>query len=117
MGRDGRSDLPGPLAQWGVGRTGRIRLIAAGLANHAGRTFHPYQGNSRAVGVEVANNGTTEAWSGTVLLALIALNEELLRQFGLPIGRLFGHKEIAAPAGRGSDPHFLMGPSGLATTS
>src|SRR6185503_4879149 len=33
---NGRSDLPGPLAQLGLGRDGTYFVIAAGRANHAG---------------------------------------------------------------------------------
>ena len=32
----GRSDLPGPLAQLGLGRDGTYYVIAAGRSNHAG---------------------------------------------------------------------------------
>src|SRR4051794_26135385 len=34
---NGRSDLPGPLAQLGLGRDGTFYVVAAGRANHAGR--------------------------------------------------------------------------------
>ncbi len=34
--RVGRSDLPGPLAQFGTQRNGKVALIAHGRANHAG---------------------------------------------------------------------------------
>src|SRR5688572_30229760 len=34
--RDGRSDLPGPLSQLGLGRDGTYYVIAAGRCNHAG---------------------------------------------------------------------------------
>src|SRR6266852_5379520 len=34
---DGRSDLPGPLAQLGLGRDGSFYIIAAGRCNHAGK--------------------------------------------------------------------------------
>ena len=33
---NGRPDLPGPLAQLGLGRDGTYFVIAAGRANHAG---------------------------------------------------------------------------------
>ena len=33
----GRSDLPGPLCQLGLGRSGTYYVIASGKANHAGR--------------------------------------------------------------------------------
>jgi hypothetical protein len=33
---EGRSDLPGPLSQLGLGRDGTYYVIAAGRCNHAG---------------------------------------------------------------------------------
>lgn len=63
---EGRSDLPGPLAQVGVAYDGTVYVIAAGRANHAGRvgkrgaTGMPYgaDGNALALGDEVDTNGT-----------------------------------------------------------
>jgi hypothetical protein len=56
--RDGRSDLPGPLAQWGLGRSGDVWLIAAGRANHAGRGGRRgLVGNSSVWGIEAESTG------------------------------------------------------------
>ena len=105
--RDGRSDLPGPLAQFGVGRSGRILLIAAGLANHAGKTAHGWQQNSRCVGIESANKGTgAEKWPTASMAAQRALVEELGREFGFGTSRVVGHKEAAVPRGRKVDPAY-----------
>jgi len=107
--RDGRSDLPGPLAQFGVGRSGRILLIAAGLANHAGRTVHGWQQNSRCVGIESAHMGTSrEEWTTASMAAQRALVEELGREFGFGSSRVVGHKEAAVPRGRKVDPAYDM---------
>lgn len=62
----GRSDLPGPLAQWTVGYDGTVYVVAAGRANHAGRvgkrgvTGMPFgaDGNALALGDEVDTDGT-----------------------------------------------------------
>src|SRR4051795_12520666 len=35
--RVGRSDLPGPLCQFSLGRDGTVYVVAAGRANHAGK--------------------------------------------------------------------------------
>jgi len=105
--RDGRSDLPGPLAQFGVARSGRILLIAAGLANHAGKTAHGWQQNSRCVGIESANKGTgAEPWPARSMAAQRALVEELGREFGFGASRVVGHKEAAVPRGRKVDPAY-----------
>ncbi len=56
--RDGRSDLPGPLAQWGLGRSGKVYLIAAGRANHAGSGgWRGLSGNTSVWGIEAESTG------------------------------------------------------------
>lgn len=62
----GRSDLPGPLCQYAVDYLGRVWIIAAGRANHAGpigKSGVPgmplgADGNALAIGDEVITNGT-----------------------------------------------------------
>lgn len=62
----GRSDLPGPLCHWATAYDGKIYVIAAGRANHAGRVGKAGEsgmplgsdGNSLALGNEVITNGT-----------------------------------------------------------
>lgn len=57
---NGRSDLPGPLCNVGLGRDGVARLIAAGRANHAGiGSWHGHTGNSHHHGLEWEHCGTT----------------------------------------------------------
>lgn len=63
----GRSDLPGPLCQIGLTRTGKVVLIAAGRANHGGEarpsgTVSGGDGNSLYIGIEAFNSGTGEPW-------------------------------------------------------
>jgi hypothetical protein len=60
----GRSDLPGPLAQISVDHRGEVWVIAAGRANHAGRIDHGMpgmpqggDGNAHAFGDEVDTDG------------------------------------------------------------
>src|SRR5262249_4020644 len=50
----GRSDLPGPLAQLGLGRDGTYFVIAAGRANHAGKGNWKgiLNGNTNLIGIE-----------------------------------------------------------------
>src|SRR5688572_8434911 len=51
---NGRSDLPGPLAQLGLGRDGTFYVIAAGRCNHAGRGVwrEVATGNTSFIGIE-----------------------------------------------------------------
>lgn len=101
---NGRSDLAGPLCNWGVGRHGGIYLIAAGSANHTGKTWTLQQSNKYAVGIECENDGVGEPWSGELWDALTALVQELRREFAIPSGLVYGHREICVPAGRKVDP-------------
>src|SRR5438105_14824380 len=51
---DGRSDLPGPLAQLGLGRDGTYFVIAAGRCNHAGKGSwqNVITGTTNVIGIE-----------------------------------------------------------------
>lgn len=61
----GRSDLPAPLCQIALGRSGRVYLGAAGRANHAGTakasgSVAAGDGNARYIGIEWMLSGTEE---------------------------------------------------------
>lgn len=103
--RDGRSDLPGPLAQLGLGRSGTWYVIAAGLANHAGRSDQPAYGNSQAIGIEAEHPGAG-AWPAAQYDAYVRGCAALQRHYGT--GPVRGHKETAVPKGRKTDPNFDM---------
>ena len=106
--RDGRSDLPpGPLAQLGLGRSGTVYVIAAGLCWHAGATFTEDTDNWHAIGVEAEHDGVSP-WPADLVDAYARLCAALCGHYGLPAARVLGHKEIAAPAGRKTDPNFDM---------
>ena len=108
--RDGRSDLPGPLAQLGLGRDGTWYVIAAGYANHTGKTFQPWQSNSYALGIEAeaAGTGDPRDWPKVQMDSYARGVAALAKNYGVPVGRVLGHKEIAAPLGRKTDPSFNM---------
>ena len=59
---NGRSDLPGPLANIYMDYAGVVYAIAAGAANHAGSpdggSWHGLTGNSSAWGFEIEHPGT-----------------------------------------------------------
>ena len=104
----GRSDLPGPLCQFLLGRDGTVKLIAAGYSNHAGfggpRVDIPENmGNTYTYGIEAENNGLGEPWSKAQLNAYYRLCAALLVWMDRKdVNRVFAHKEWAP--GRKIDP-------------
>src|SRR5262245_47719787 len=68
-GGKGQKPLRGPLAQWYLNRRGVWHVVASGKANHAGTGYYNgihgssvLGGNGQLLGIEAANNGTTESW-------------------------------------------------------
>jgi hypothetical protein len=104
--RDGRSDLPGPLANLGLARDGTWYVIAAGLAYHAGTGSMPWcgtnNGNEHLIGIEAESNGGGKDWTSAQLDAYPRGVAALLKNYGLTSARAIGHKEWAP--GRKPDP-------------
>ena len=108
---NGRSDLPGPLSQLGLGRDGTFYVIAAGKCNHAGPGAWKgtTTGNTSFVGIEAENTGgADDAWPAVQMEAYRRGVAAVLRQIGRPADFCAGHKEYALPSGRKSDPSFDM---------
>lgn len=105
--RDGRTGLAGPLAQLGLGRDGTVYVIAAGVCYHAGVVFEKYQDNWHAIGIEAEATGT-DPWPSAQYAAYAKLCAVLRKRYGIPNGRVLGHKEVAKPKGRKPDPNFDM---------
>lgn len=106
--RDGRAGLAGPLSQLGVGRSGTWYVIASGRANHAGTVHDRYAGthaNRYALGVEAEHPGGSTPWPAVQYASYVRGCAALARRYGIT---WLGHKEVAAPAGRKSDPSFDM---------
>lgn len=65
----GRSDLPGPLCNIVFGRNGTVYLVAAGVANHAGRGsaagLPDDTGNHYLIGIEMESSGVIP-WDWTL---------------------------------------------------
>ncbi len=103
--RDGRSDLPGPLAQFSLERNGDVRVLAAGCCWHAG-TGGPWRdvprnnGNDWLIGVEGCAVGSD--WTPAQRDAYPRLVAALLKHYALPADKFTFHK-LWAP-GRKSDP-------------
>ncbi len=107
----GRSDLPGPLAQLGLGRDGTWFVIAAGRANHAGGGSWKgvTTGNSSFIGVEAENQGIpADPWPAVQMDAYKRGCAAILNKLGTDESMCCGHKEYALPKGRKSDPSFDM---------
>lgn len=102
--KNGHGSLPGPLCQIGLGRSGHVYLVAAGVANHAGRSRATSMTNSHAVGIEA--EGAMEAWPAAQYRAYVLLVAALLTEFGLANGRALRHAETCSPPGRKIDASF-----------
>lgn len=106
--RDGRVDVPGPLSQLGLGRSGKkVYIIASGRANHAGAGSWPgFYGNTDLIGIEAEHPGGSYGWPVDQYDAYVVLVEVLLKQLGKPAANAIGHKEWAPT--RKVDPNFSM---------
>ena len=106
---NGRSDLPGPLCNLGLGRSGTWYVVAAGLAYHAGSGSHPAvgsNGNGYTIGIEAEHPGTVgNPWPAAQIDSYRRGTAALLRAFGLGSDRAIGHKEWAPS--RKIDPYGL----------
>ncbi len=101
---NGRSDLPGPLCNVGLGRSGTVYVVASGRANHAGRGgWQGMVGNSSVLGIEAENDGR-QAWPVRQIAAYQRLCRVLLDGMGSPTRLLCGHKEWTT---RKPDPHSI----------
>lgn len=101
--RDGRPGLDGPLSHFGLGRSGRIYVIAAGRCWHNAPSTSSNHTNSNSLGIEAENDGR-QPWPAAQLDAYKRLCAELCREFGLPASRVKGHKEVNREK---PDPHSV----------
>ncbi|GIH29103.1 N-acetylmuramoyl-L-alanine amidase [Acrocarpospora phusangensis] len=101
--RNGRKDLAGPLSQYGLGRSGRIYVIAAGRAWHNAPTTSANHGNALSIGIEAENDGS-QPWPAVQVDAYHQLVAELCREFELPAAAAKGHREVNASK---PDPHSI----------
>lgn len=110
--KNGRSDLPGPLAQLGLGRDGTYFVIAAGRCNHAGKGIWRglTNGNSNFIGIEAENTGIANdfPWPAVQIDAYARGVAAILKHLGRGAEFCAGHKEFARPLGRKPDPSFDM---------
>lgn len=106
---EGRSDLPGPLCQLALSRTGVVHVLAGGKANHAGKGAWKGQASSaHTIGIEAEHPGGTAPWPVNQYTAYIALCAALCRYLEVGPDRVCAHREWALPAGRKVDVTFDM---------
>jgi hypothetical protein len=110
---NGRSDLPGPLSQLGLGRDGTFFVVAAGRCNHAG--IGNWQGlaggNTNFIGIEAENTGlNNDPWPSVQMDAYRRGVAAILKKIRADAIMCAGHKEYALPHGRKDDPSFDMDP-------
>ncbi|MDR1236839.1 MAG: N-acetylmuramoyl-L-alanine amidase [Propionibacteriaceae bacterium] len=110
---EGRNDLPGPLANWFVDKSGKVFLIASGYSNNAGyggkdafaqivggqvdhelaaaATDGDWSANSHAWSVEADGRGK---WPKKTRAALVKLVAAIHQAEGWKHARVIGHKEL-----------------------
>ena len=106
---NGRPDLAGPLANYGLGRSGTVYVIASGKANHAGNGgWQGLSGNSSVVGIEAENDGY-QPWPDAQLTAYSTLCAAACAYGGWTPDYWCRHHEWRAEK---PDPHDVDGPTG-----
>ena len=102
---DGRSDLPGPLCNYGLGRSGAVYVVAGGVAWHAGASR--WAGftdlNDESIGIEAESAGLG-GWTAAQRDAYPRLVAAALHYMRRGPERYGGHKDVCIPPGRKPDP-------------
>lgn len=101
----GRPDVPGPLAQLGLGRSSAWYVFAAGRANHSGAVDDARYSNPQCIGVEAEHPGGTLPWPQSQYESYVRGCAAISLYSGITWR---GHKEAAIPYGRKPDPNFSM---------
>ncbi|GAY12026.1 N-acetylmuramoyl-L-alanine amidase [Pseudonocardia sp. N23] len=105
--RDGHAGLPGPLAHLGLGRSGTVYVIAAGLSYHAGDSGWAGLSslNYRFIGIEAESTGAGSGdWTPEQVDCYPRLVAALLYFMRRNASRVCAHRECAIPKGRKIDP-------------
>lgn len=112
---DGRPDLGGPLCNLGLGRSGKVYMIAAGKGWHAGagNWLGVKDGNAHLIGIEAENSGESkgaraDTWPAVQMDAYKRTCAAIMRHVSGTSAMVAGHREYALPHGRKDDPNFDM---------
>lgn len=102
----GRPDLSGPLCNFWLPRSGKVHLVAAGEANHAGSGgWNGLSGNASVWGVEMNNLGVaSDPWPEEQIEAAAKLCKATADYSGFPVANVCFHNEWTT---RKIDPHTL----------
>lgn len=98
----GRSDVPGPLSQFLLGRNGEVYIITGEGANHGGTggpigVIRKDMANYDAWGIEAENDGIGEPWPEKQIQAYYRLCAALMQLSNIPYAsRIVGHKEYTS---------------------
>ncbi|KFE64820.1 N-acetylmuramoyl-L-alanine amidase [Hyalangium minutum] len=97
-------------AHYMVDRDGKIYQ----LVNDQKRAWHAGKGelhgvptdvNGRSIGIEIVNDGGGKTpYTEAQMKSLTQLTGYLKQQYNVPMGNIVGHKDVAVPKGRKSDP-------------
>lgn len=102
---DGRKGLPGPLAHYGLARSGKVYVVAAGTANHAGAGgWKGLDSNCDVVGIEAENTGE-DPWPKAQLDAYVKLVAAICDRLKIKTEMVAAHREWAPK--RKPDPHSI----------
>lgn len=106
----GRPGLAGPLCNTALSATGKVWMVAAGRANHAGTGgWRGLAGNSTVWGTEAQNAGTGQVWPDEQVDAYVALCAAVGEYFGHSPEMVCRHAEWTArkidPWGPWADGH------------
>lgn len=101
--RDGTPALAGPLSQLVLEKSGTYRVVASGVAWHAGQGSYPglpdNDANFYTIGIEAVNSGS-EGWSDAQYNAYVTGCAAIMRHLGYDASRVIGHKEWAVVQGK-----------------
>ncbi|MFN2497078.1 MAG: N-acetylmuramoyl-L-alanine amidase [Pseudonocardiaceae bacterium] len=104
----GRAGLAGPLSAFGLGRSGTVYVIGAGISNHAGAsTWAGFRDlNDEFLGCEAESAGSRDDWTPAQRDCYPRLAAAILFYLRRGADRVGGHKEVCLPRGRKPDPAF-----------
>lgn len=112
--RSGNADVPGPLSQFLIARSGHVHLISEGRANHAGAGsglvsagIPTDQGNQYLWGIEVESTGQAPDWPAAQWDATHTVARVLLGRMGQSSARAWRHLDYAV--GRKVDTRYELG--------